>query len=59
MVVMVIYYASMLLVQTLRTTMMAGPRTVGFGCFSPVQRLDERSEASHIIKKTADLCVSC
>jgi hypothetical protein len=28
------------------TTMMAGPRTVGLGCFSPVQRLDERSEAS-------------
>ena len=22
------------------------PRTVGLGCFSPVQRLDERSEAS-------------
>jgi hypothetical protein len=31
------------------TTMMAaGPRTVGLGCFSPVQRLDERSEASLI-----------
>ena len=28
------------------TTMMAGPRTVGLECFSPVQRLDERSEAS-------------
>ena len=28
------------------TTMMAGPMTVGLGCFSPVQRLDERSEAS-------------
>jgi hypothetical protein len=28
------------------TTMMAGPRTVGLGCFSPVQRLDEWSEAS-------------
>jgi hypothetical protein len=28
------------------TTMMAGPRTVGLGSFSPVQRLDERSEAS-------------
>jgi hypothetical protein len=27
-------------------TMMAGPRTVGLGCFSPIQRLDERSEAS-------------
>jgi hypothetical protein len=26
-------------------TMMAGPRTVGLGCFSPVQWLDERSEA--------------
>ena len=40
------------------TTMMAGPRTVGLGCFSPVQRLDERSEASHIIKETADVCES-
>jgi hypothetical protein len=28
------------------TTMMAGPKTVDLGCFSPVQRLDERSEAS-------------
>jgi hypothetical protein len=28
------------------TTMMAGPKTVGLGCFSPVQRLDERSKAS-------------
>jgi hypothetical protein len=28
------------------TTMIAGPRTVVWGCFSPVQRLDERSEAS-------------
>ena len=28
------------------TMMMAGPRTVGLGCFSPVQRLDEQSEAS-------------
>ena len=28
------------------TTMMAGPRTVGLGCFSPAQRLDEWSEAS-------------
>jgi hypothetical protein len=46
MVVMLTYYASMLVVQTLRTTMMAGPRTVGLGCFSPVQRLDERSKAS-------------
>jgi hypothetical protein len=27
------------------TTMMAGPRTVGLGCFSPMQWLDERSEA--------------
>jgi hypothetical protein len=26
--------------------MMAGPRTVGLGYFSPVQRLDEQSEAS-------------
>jgi hypothetical protein len=25
--------------------MMAGPMTVGLGCFSPVQRLDEWSEA--------------
>jgi hypothetical protein len=24
----------------------AGPRTVGLGCFSPMQLLDERSEAS-------------
>jgi hypothetical protein len=31
---------------TAMTTIMAGPRTVGLGCFSPVQRLDERSEAS-------------
>jgi hypothetical protein len=46
MVVMLTYYASMLVVQTLKTTMMAGPRTVGLGCFSPVQRLDERSEAT-------------
>ena len=46
MVVMLTYYASMLVVQTLRTMIMAGPRTVGLGCFSPVQRLDERSEAS-------------
>jgi hypothetical protein len=46
MVVMLTYYASMLVVQTLRTTMMAGPRTVGLGCFSPMQRLDEWSEAS-------------
>jgi hypothetical protein len=30
------------------TTMMAGPRTVGLGFFSPVQQLDERSEASLI-----------
>ena len=37
------------------TTMMAGPRTVGLGCL----RLDERSEASHIIKETADFCASC
>jgi hypothetical protein len=29
------------------TTMMAGLRTVGLGSFSPVQRLDERSEASY------------
>jgi hypothetical protein len=28
------------------TTMIAGPRTVVWGCFSPVQRLDELSEAS-------------
>ena len=28
------------------TTIMAGPRTVGLGCFSPMQRLDERSKAS-------------
>ena len=28
------------------TTMIAGPRTVVWGCFSPVQRLDKRSEAS-------------
>jgi hypothetical protein len=28
------------------TTMMAGPRTVGLGCISLVQRLDERSKAS-------------
>ena len=28
------------------TTVMAGPRTVGLGCFSPMQRLDERSKAS-------------
>jgi hypothetical protein len=28
------------------TTTMAGPRTVGLGCISPVQRLDEQSEAS-------------
>jgi hypothetical protein len=48
---MLTYYASMLVVQTLRTTMMAaGPRTVGLGRFSPVQRLDERSEASSEIK---------
>ena len=32
--------------KTAATTMMAGPRTVGSGCFSPVQRLDEWSEAS-------------
>jgi hypothetical protein len=32
------------------TTMMAGPRTVGLGSFSPVQRLDERSEARVTIK---------
>jgi hypothetical protein len=25
---------------------MAGPRIVGLGCFIPVQRLDEQSEAS-------------
>jgi hypothetical protein len=47
MVVMLTYYASVLVVQTLRTTMMAGPRTVGLGCFSPMQRLDQRSEASY------------
>jgi hypothetical protein len=29
------------------TTMMAGLRTVGLGSFSPMQRLDERSEASY------------
>ncbi len=28
------------------TTMMAGPRTVGLGCFSPMQQLDKRSEAT-------------
>ena len=28
------------------TMMMAGPRTVGLGCFSPVQRLGKWSEAS-------------
>jgi hypothetical protein len=28
------------------TMMMAGPRTVGLGCFSPVQPLDERSKVS-------------
>jgi hypothetical protein len=27
-------------------TMMAGPRTVGLGSFIPVQRLDDRREAS-------------
>ena len=27
------------------TTMIAGPRTVVWGCFSPVQQLDEWSEA--------------
>jgi hypothetical protein len=27
-------------------TMMAGPRTVGLGYFSPMQRLDEQSGAS-------------
>jgi hypothetical protein len=34
------------------TMMMAGPRTVGLGCFSPMQRLDERSEASNNKKMT-------
>ena len=38
------------------TAMMAGPRTVGLGCFSPMQRLDERSKASeneiiHVLDK--------
>jgi hypothetical protein len=28
------------------TTMIAWPRTVGLGCFSPMQRLDERSDGS-------------
>jgi hypothetical protein len=28
------------------TMMMARQRTVGLGCFSPMQRLDKRSEAS-------------
>jgi hypothetical protein len=31
------------------TTMIAGPRTVVWGCVSPVQRLDERSDASHTV----------
>jgi hypothetical protein len=29
-------------------TMMAGLRIVVWGCFSPAQRLDERSEASFV-----------
>jgi hypothetical protein len=33
------------------TTMMAGLRTVGLGCFSPVQRLDERSKAIRQLKR--------
>jgi hypothetical protein len=28
------------------TTMMAGLRTVGLGCFSPVQQLDKQRKAS-------------
>jgi hypothetical protein len=42
------------------TTMMAGPRAVGLGCFSPVQRLDERSDASVIEGKClATACNNC
>jgi hypothetical protein len=41
-------------------TMMAGPRAVGLGCFSPVQWLDERSEASVIESKClATACNNC
>jgi hypothetical protein len=37
------------------TTMIAGPRTVVWGCFSPVQRLDERSKAMVITLPMNDL----
>jgi hypothetical protein len=32
------------------TAMMAGPRTMGLGCFSPMQRLDQRSKDSKFLK---------
>ncbi len=37
------------------TTMMAGPRTVDLGSFSPVQQLDEPNEASSYQVQALDL----